>query len=266
MLIDTHAHLNFPDFEKDLDQVIQNAIKKGVEKIICVSSSIRDSKIAIEIAKKYPQTVYATVGIHPHITDPDNQEPIKIQIRELEELAKNPMVVGIGECGLDYTPAPPSEKNRMPEEQVLLFESQISLAKKLNLPLSIHCRKATKETLEILNKHFKPAKNHPGVWHCYSAGKKEIPRVLELGFYLGIDGNITYDSGLQNVVKNIPLKRIVLETDCPFLGPIPYRGLRNTPENVKISAEFMAHLLGCSFINLSNITTENAKKIFSQIR
>jgi TatD DNase family protein len=266
MLIDTHAHLNFSDYEKDLEKVIEDSVKADVEKIICVSSNLEDSKKAVEIAKKYPGTVMAAVGIHPHNTDPENQKTVKLQVEELEELAKSPEVVAIGECGLDFSDAPPGEKDRSKEEQIFLFESQIKLAQKLKLPLSVHCRKATKETLEVLNKHFASSKNSSGVWHCYSAGKSEIQKVIALGFYFGIDGNITYDPGLQNVIKNIPLEKIVLETDCPFLSPIPYRGLRNTPANVRISAEFIAQVTGYSFSEVASITTKNGKRIFSQER
>jgi TatD DNase family protein len=266
MLIDTHAHLNFSDFDKDLDQLVEDSVKAGVEKIICVSSNLEDSKKAIEIAKKYPGTVMASVGIHPHQTDPKNQNSVEVQAKELEELAKNPEVVGIGECGLDYSDAPPGEKDRSKEEQIFLFETQIKLAQKLKLPISVHCRKATKETIEVLNKHFISPKYAFGVWHCYSAGKKEISKITELGLSFGIDGNITYDQGLQNVIKDIPLEKIILETDCPFLSPIPYRGLRNTPANVKISAEFIAQLLGYSFDQVSEITTKNAQRIYHQTR
>ena len=266
MLIDTHAHLNFPDYDDDLDQVIKDAQKNGVEKIICVSSNLEDSQKAIEIARLYPKIVYATVGIHPQKTDPENKKTIKTQIEELEKLSQNKEVVGIGECGLDFSKAPPNEEDRSTEEQLFLFESQIKLAQKLNLPLSVHSRKATKETIEVLNKHLISPKYAFGVWHCYSAGIKEIPKIAELGFYFGIDGNITYDPGLQNVIKNIPMENIVLETDCPFLTPIPHRGLRNTPANVKISAEFIAQLLGYSFTQVSHITTNNAQKLYHQTR
>lgn len=264
MLIDTHAHLNFSDFDKDLDSVIKDSIKAGVEKIICVSSNVEDSKKAIEIAKKYPNVVSAAIGIHPQQTDPENLNSIEVQVQELEKLAKNPEVVAIGECGLDFSDAPPDEKDRSKEEQIFLFEEQIKLAQKLKLPLSVHCRKATKETIQVLSKYYLSSKDSSGVWHCYSAGKSEIQKIIDLGFYFGIDGNITYDLGLQNVIKHIPLEKIVLETDCPFLSPIPYRGLRNTPANVKISAEFIAHLLGYSFSDLANVTTKNAEKLFYQ--
>lgn len=266
MLIDTHAHLNFPDYNDDLDQVIIDAQKNGVEKIICVSSNLEDSQKAIEIASLYPKIVYATIGIHPHKTDPDNQNSVEVQVDELEELAKNPEVVAIGECGLDFSPAPPPEKDRSKDEQIFLFESQIKLAQKLNLPLSVHSRKATKETIEILKKHFVLPKYASGVWHCYSGGKSEIQKIIDLGFFFGIDGNITYDPGLQNVIKEIPLENLVLETDCPFLTPIPHRGLRNTPANVKISAEFIAQLLGYSFTQVSHVTTNNAQRLYHQTR
>ena len=266
MLIDTHAHLNFSDYDNDLDQVINDSVKAGVGKIICVSSNLEDSRKALVIAKKYPEFVSAAIGIHPQQTDPENRQSIEKQIKELTNLAKNPEVVAIGECGLDFSPAPPPEKDRSKEEQIFLFELQIKLAKKLNLPLSVHSRKATKETIQVLSKYYSSPKGSSGVWHCYSAGIKEIPKIIELGFYFGIDGNITYDPGLQNVIKNIPPEKIVLETDCPFLTPIPHRGLRNTPANVKISAEFIAQLLGYSFTQLTDITTSNAKRIFYQTR
>lgn len=267
MLIDTHAHLNFPDFEKDLSEIVRKAINNGVDKIICVSSNLEDSQKAIEIARQFPQVVQAAIGIHPHQTDPQKQKTVKVQVQELEELARNLEVVAIGECGLDFSDAPPGEKNRSKEEQIFLFESQIKLAQKLKLPLSLHCRKATQDTIAVLEKFYsQQAEQTHGVWHCYSAGKSEIQKISNLGFYFGIDGNVTYDVGLQNVVKSIPLEKMVLETDCPFLSPIPYRGLRNEPANAKIIAEFLAQLLGYSFKKVAQITNANAEKVFSQKR
>lgn len=257
-LIDTHAHLNFPDFEKDLNKVIDQAIQNGVEKIICVSSNLKDSQRAIEIAQKYPGIVFPAVGIHPQQTDPENKKTVQVQVKELEKLAENKEVVAIGECGLDYALAPPGEKDRSKEEQSFLFQEQIKIAKKLRLPILIHSREAFADTLQII-KQYKGSK---GVFHCYSAGKKGIVQVEEIDFSFGLDGNLTYDKGLQNVAQQIPLEKILLETDCPFLSPKPYRGLRNEPKNVKIMAQCLARIKAVSFEEISKITTKNAENLF----
>lgn len=265
-LVDTHAHLNFPDYATDLEIVLETARQDGVEKIICASSNLEDSQKAIEIAQKYPGIVYAAVGLHPQQTDPKNLDSLDTQLDKLAQLANLPEVVAIGECGLDYSPTPPGEQDRLQEEQLCLFEKQIELAKRLNLPLIIHSRKATSQTMEVLKKSFAGSDKTNGVWHCYSAGKSEIKKIEELGFYFGLDGNLTYDSGLQNVVKQIPLNKILLETDSPFLSPEPLRHLRNQPTNVKIIAEFLAQTLDQPFPTVSQITSENAQKVFPKIR
>jgi len=264
MLIDTHTHLNFPDFQNDLDQVIKNSIKNGVDKIICVSANVAHSIKAIEIAKKYPGVVYAAVGIHPHQTDPGNKDSIKEQIKQLRKLAENKEVIAIGECGLDFSEADPElEKNRSAEEQEFLFRQQIEIALKLNLSISVHSRQAFPEVIIILKEYYQNSESClGGVFHCYSAGKKEIKQVEEIGFYFGLDGNLTYDVGLQNVAKVIPLEKMLLETDCPFLTPQPYRGLRNEPKNVKIIAEFLTQLKGLPFNQLAKIVTENTHAAF----
>jgi TatD DNase family protein len=264
MFIDTHCHLNFPDYQNDLDQVVKNSVDSGVEKIICASSNLEDSKRAVGLAQKYPGIIYALVGIHPQQTDPENSDSLDSQLNQLDKLVKSPGIVGIGECGLDYSSAPPGEKNRTKEEQYSLFEGQIKLAQKYNLPISIHSRKAYDETLDFLASRipFPVSSYLQGVWHCYSGGKSKIQKVIELGLYFGIDGNITYDDGLQNVVKEIPLEKIVLETDSPFLSPLPSRSLRNEPKNVKITAEFLAKIKSIPFDKVVEITTQNAVQIF----
>ncbi len=259
MLIDTHCHLNFPDYDQDLDQVLSGALKNGVTKIICVSSNLADSKKAVDIASKYPRFVYAAVGIHPHQTDPENEETEEKQIQELEKLALEKEVVAIGECGLDYSEAPPREKNRSQEKQLFLFQEQIKLAKKLKLPLLVHSRKAFADIIEILEKDHDLC----GVFHCYSAGKSGIEKVRELDFYFGLDGNLTYDPGLQKVISLIPLEKILLETDAPFLSPVPYRGQRNEPKNVKIISEYLAKIKNTSQEEVEKITSHNSKLLFN---
>lgn len=262
MLIDTHAHLNFRDFEKDLDEVIKRSLKAGVEKIICVSSNIADSKKAIKIAEKYPEIVYASVGIHPQQTDPENGDSLEKQIEQLAKLAENPKVVAIGECGLDYSPAPPGEKDRPKEAQLFLFEKQIELAKKLNLPVMIHSREAFADSLDILNKYFSQSKHSEGVLHCYLGGKKRISKIEAINFYFGVDGNLTYDSGLQNVVALIPIEKILLETDSPLLPPVPFRGQRNEPAYTKIVAECLAKIKNLPFDTIAKVTSQSVINLF----
>ena len=258
MLIDTHAHLNFPDYQDDLDEVINRSVKNGVKKIVCVSSSLKDSTKAIEISKKYPGIIYVAVGIHPHQTDFQEKVSAEEQIKKLKELANKKEVIAIGECGLDFSTAPPMEKDRPEREQVFLFRKQIEIALDLDLPILVHSRKALPQVLEIL-RSFK--NKLAGVFHCYSGGKNDIKKIEELGFYFGLDGNLTYDIGLQNVVKEIPLEKILLETDCPFLSPKPYRGLRNEPKNVRIIAEFLAQTKGITFERVARATAQNAQNL-----
>ncbi len=268
MLVDTHAHLSFKDYKGDLDQVVKRSVKEGVNKIICVSSNLKESEKSIEIAQKYPKIVFPAVGIHPQQTDPETKLPPEEQIKGLTQLANNKNVVALGECGLDYSPASPDasqggpasphEKDRTKEEQVFLFKKQIELAIELKLPILIHSREAFSDTLQII-KEYQGLK---GVFHCYSAGKKSIIKVDEIGFFFGLDGNLTYDEGLQNVSNQIPIEKILLETDCPFLSPEPHRGLRNEPKNVKIIAQCLARIKGVSFDRVAKTTTQNAKNLF----
>jgi len=258
MLIDTHAHLNFPDYEKEEEKIISRAIKAGVKKIICVSSNLDDSQGAITIARKYLGVVFAAVGIHPQQTDPENQNSPEKQLEKLKVLACQKEVVAIGECGLDFSPTPPGEKERPKDIQQTLFEGQIKIAQKLNLPILVHSREAFSQTIEILEKF----KNLRGIFHCYSGGKKGIIKVEELGFFFGIAGNLTYDEGLQNVFRQIPLEKIVLETDCPFLTPLPFRGQKNEPSYLKYTAEKLAKIKNISSSWLAKTTTKAAQNLF----
>jgi TatD DNase family protein len=256
-LIDTHAHLNFPDFEKDYDQVIKRAMAAGVKKIICASSSIDSSIKAIKIAKDYPEVVYASIGIHPQQTDPKNNDSIETQLVQLDKLANNKGVVAIGECGLDYSSTPPPEHNRTKAEQKQLFVGQIEIAIKYQLPLIIHSREAFIETVEILSQY-----KSRGVWHCYTGGKKGIAKVQALGYYFGLDGNLTYDEGLQNVARLIPIEKILLETDAPWLTPLPYRGSRNESAYLVQIANCLADLKQIPKNKLIEVLRTNSDGLF----
>ncbi|MBI2028085.1 MAG: TatD family hydrolase [Candidatus Levybacteria bacterium] len=263
-MIDVHCHLNFHAFEKDYDEVIKSAFKAGVTKIINVGTKIDSSFRAVEMAQKYPQ-LYAIVGVHPHHAD-------KLEAGwelELEKLAKNPKVVAIGEIGIDYFRYK-SNSIVDPKLQKETFIKQIILANKLKLPLQIHNRLAGKDILDILENHKPYLLNPPGMFHCMSGDLDSLKKVLDLGFYIGFDGNITYSGlapgetvELKELVSYAPLDRIVTETDSPFLTPEPMRGVKNRPEYVIIIGEFISKLRGINFDKLRNQTTKNVKKIFS---
>lgn len=259
-MIDTHAHLNLADYQKDLGAVINRAQKRGVNKIICISTNLSEAQKTITLAKKYPGLIFPALGIHPHQTDPENQLSLKEQIDQLASLIEKEKekIVAIGECGLDYSLPPPPEKPRSPSEQLFLFEQQLALAQQFNLPVIIHARQSFKETIAVLEKY----PSLKGVFHCYSGGKKGIPSVEKLGFLFGFDGNLTYDFGLQKVVAQIPLEKIILETDSPFLSPEPYRGKRNEPAFLIYTAQKLATLKKTSLEKIDQITTENTLSLF----
>lgn len=263
-MVDVHCHLNFHSFEKDYDEVIKNAFKAGVTKIINVGTKIDSSKQAIELAQKY-KNLYAIVGVHPHHADKLENKWLK----KLEQLAKQPKVVGIGEIGMDYFNYK-SNDIVSPKLQKEVFIQQIELAHKLKLPLQIHNRQAGKDILDILSNHKSYLRNPQGMFHCFAGSMDILKSALQMGFYVGFDGNITYnglapgeDTDLKDLVKYTPIDRIVVETDSPYLTPQPHRGSRNMPEYVIITAKFIANLKGIPFADFEAKTTANAIKLFS---
>jgi len=262
-MIDVHCHLNFHSFEKDYDEVIKRAFDAGVKKIINVGTKIDSSQKAVELAEKY-ENLYAIVGIHPHHAD----KLEKNWLSKLEKIAAHPKVVGIGECGMDFYHYK-SNGVVNPKLQEEIFIKQLELAHKLRLPLQIHNRHAGKEIVKILENHKSYLLNPPGMFHCMSGNVEFLKKILDLGFYVGFDGNITYkgiapgeDTPLQDLVRYAPLDRIVTETDSPFLTPVPYRGSRNIPSYVIIVGESIAEIKNTSFVKVNKITTENAISLF----
>ncbi len=263
-MIDVHCHLNFHSFEKDYDEVIKSAFGAGVTKIINVGTKIDSSEKAVELASKY-DNLYAIVGVHPHHAD----KPEPGWLEDLEKLAKNKKVVAIGEIGMDYF----SYKSNAivnPKLQKEVFIKQIELAHKLNLPLQIHNRQAGKEIIDILLNHKSYLLSPPGMFHCFAGSIDVLKSALQMGFYIGFDGNITYkglapgeDTDLKDLVKYTPLERIVVETDSPFLAPEPHRGSRNKPEYVIIIAKLIAHIKAIAFQEVEAKTTANATKLFT---
>ena len=262
-MIDVHCHLNFKAFSKDYDLAIKTAREKGVEIIINTGTSIESSNRAVELAGEY-ENLYAIVGIHPHHADKVEEGWEK----EIDALAKKPKVVGIGEIGMDFYSY---KSNGVVDEKLQrkIFEAQIEIAYKNKLPLQIHGRHAGKEIIEIISSHKNELLDTPGMFHCFAGNIEYLKKVLNLGFYVGFDGNITYkglapgeDTLLENLIAYAPLDRIVTETDAPFLTPEPMRGSRNEPSYVIIVAQTIAKIKESSFAQVDKITTENAKKIF----
>lgn len=243
-MIDTHAHL---DTLCDVD--------KEIDKIILAGARIDDSKNNLILGKKHPDKLLITVGIHPQEI---NDSPAELE-RMVNENYKD--IVAIGECGLDFSEIDKSaDAKAMADKQEKVFRAQIELAQKYKLPLIIHARKAVDEVIEILKEY----KDLSGVFHCYAGGNKRIKKVIELGpnWYFGIDGNVTYEEGLVDVVKNIPQDRLVLETDSPYLTPVPFRNETNSPKNVIYIYKKVAEIWNKSFEETEKIIDENAKRLF----
>jgi TatD DNase family protein len=249
--IDTHCHLDFPEFNQDRDAVIRRAKAEGIDYIINIGSSLKGSKASLELSRKY-DFIYATVGIHPHDADSVNKE-IK---SEIEGLAGKEKVVAIGEIGLDYYRNFSRAENQKP-----LFNFLLNLGKDLNLPLVIHCRLAEDDTLKILKQNM-PLN---AVVHCFSGNEAFLKECLDLGLFISFTCNITYKKAqnLRDLVQVTPLERVFLETDAPYLSPEGFRGKRNEPMQVKILAEVIARIKQIGTEDVARVTTENAKRFFN---
>lgn len=250
-LIDTHSHIYM--IEKiSVDEVLQNAISNGVKKIIVPSSCASDIDDVFELAQKY-ENVYCYLGIHPEEAKDwsgENKEKIKT-------LAASPKVVGIGEIGLDYY----RDKSNI-DLQKEIFIKQIELANELNLPLNIHDRDAHKDTFDILKEHNK---NSAVIMHCFSGSPEFAVECLKEGWYIALGGVVTFKNAkkMKDVAKIVPLEKLLLETDAPYLTPVPHRGEENQPAYVKFTAEEIAKLKGISFEETAQTTSANAEKILS---
>ena len=252
MFIDTHAHLDDAKLINDVEKIISEANVENVKKIISVGCDADTSFQTVCLAEKY-DNVYAIIGVHPHDAKTFNQEVEN----KLIELAKSKKVVAIGEIGLDY------HYDLSPREvQREVFEKQINLAEKLNLPIIIHTREAIGDTMDILrrNKH----KIKKALIHCFNASKEILTEIIQMGFCVSYGGAITFKTanGLLECVKNTPMDRIMLETDCPYLTPTPYRGTTNYPKYIPIVAEKIAELKNISIEEVEKITTKNAENFF----
>ena len=244
MLIDSHCHL---DEENDIESVIKRAKEAGVNYLIVSGSNFEDNAFNMKIIAKY-NNLFASVGFHPSMASMVNDTDFDY----LESLIRNEKVVAIGEIGLDYHYGKDDEN-----KQKILFKKQLDLAKKYNLPVVIHTRDAFLDTYNILKEY-----DLRGVIHCFSGSLEVAKQYLDLGYYLGIGGVVTFkNSKLKDVISEIGIDRVVFETDSPYLSPI--RGEHNEPANVKLVCEFVSKLLNISFDDAANITFNNAKSLFN---
>jgi len=272
MLIDTHAHLNFNVFEDDADEVIRRSLDKGIW-MINVGSHYTASKKAVEIAENYPQGIYASIGLHPINLDTglvkmkiDNTEGSRFE-REFnydkyKELAKSKKVVAIGEIGLDYywRPKTTTKKELFKQKQKDLLLKELELAQELDLPVIFHCRMAHPDLIEILKNEASKIKK-VGVMHCFTGNQQEAEEYMKMGFYLGFNA-IIFKLNLKEVIKKTPLERILVETDCPYLSPPEFKKERNEPIAVKYIAQEIAKIKNLDYKEITEITTQNAKKLF----
>jgi TatD DNase family protein len=251
MLIDTHAHLDMEEFEKDRQAVLARALEGGVGQIITVGTDWPSSRKAVEIAEKN-DFIHAAVGYHPH-----NAKEVDAQaLRNLAELTRSPKVVAWGEIGLDFFRC-----LSPPQRQIEIFQKQLHMAANFGLPVIIHDRDAHERLIIMLRENRLPS---GGVIHCFSGDYEMAGRFMDLGFYISIPGTVTYKKALhvQEVAAKIPMERLMVETDAPFLSPAPYRGRRNEPAFVKHTALEIARLRCMDFQALADATSRNAITLF----
>ena len=256
-LIDTHAHLDFPELYNRLDEVLKNALENGVKRIVTISTNLNKIDKIIQISKNYKE-VYHTVGVHPNevLKDKNNSN-----YEMILDLSKNEKCVGIGECGLDY-----HYGNDSKAEQKASFITQINVSRATNLPLIIHARDADKDMINILENEYK---NGPfkAILHCFSSGKDLALCGLNLGFYISFSGIVTFKSAklIQEIATLIPDDKILVETDAPYLSPTPLRGSVNEPKNCSITAKYLADIRKCEFSTFIDQLYMNSFKIFDKI-
>ncbi len=257
MLIDTHCHLDFQDFDSDRDEVIKRAYEGGVTKMITIgcSADLEKTRKTIEIAKSR-DFIFAACGLHPQEAGKGDEKFFS----QLRKLISGPKVVAIGECGLEYYGIHNNPEAR--EKQKEVFLKHLDLAKKNDKPVIIHSRRAYPEIMEILKKEKEKNPGLSGVVHCFVGRFSQAEEFLKLGFLISFTGIITYARDYDKVIKAIPLEKIMIETDAPLISPEPYRGKRNEPLYVKYVAEKIAEIKGLSFEEVSAATTKNAEKLF----
>ncbi len=251
MLIDSHAHLEMEDFDGDREQVLRRALEAGLTHIITIGTDLPSSEKALDLSEKHP-FVFASVGFHPH-----NAKNVDARsLNALVHLRKNPRIVAWGEIGLDLF-----WRHSHPQRQLEVFEQQVDMASHLALPVIIHSRDANDEVLRVLRKRRARGK---GVIHCFSGNYDMAMAFIEMGYLISIPGTVTYKkaSVTQDVAQKVPLESLMVETDAPFLAPLPFRGKRNEPAYVVHTARKIAELRNIDFRTVAHATSENARRMF----
>ncbi|MBP3888302.1 MAG: TatD family hydrolase [Cellulosilyticum sp.] len=250
MYFDSHAHYDDERFDEDRESLIESLREKGVDFIVNAAADMKSCHTSLALAEKYP-FIYSSVGVHPH----DVKELTEANIEEMRRLAQNAKVVAIGEIGLDYY-----YDNSPREDQRKWFKVQLELAKELDLPVIIHSRDASQETFDIIME----SGVKEGVIHCFSGSYELAKEYVKRGFYLGIGGSLTFKNAKKTVevVEGIDLDHILIETDCPYLTPVPHRGERNDSSYLKFVVEKIAEIKGISTDEVAQVSSENAKKLF----
>jgi len=292
MLIETHAHLDYPDFANDFDEVLDRATKAGVTRIVTIGTSVESSRRVVDLAEKYPN-IFAVIGVHPTFVEEASEDVIT----PLRELAKSPRVVALGETGLDYHRLPSIELTEKREpyvfphqelfhavakalqystedqieagihdgayksKQASLFEQQLDLAVELGLNVVIHQRDAWEDTLEMMRPYSGKLR---GVFHCFGGSLEQANEVVDLGHLVSFTGIVTFKNGaaVRDVAARIPLWKFMVETDCPYLAPVPFRGKRCEPVHTRLVAEAIAAARGISLEDVAEMTTQTAKEFF----
>ena len=250
MLIDSHAHLEMKEFDSDREEVIKRAGETGVDFIVTVGTNLALSRKAVSLAQKY-QNIYATIGVHPH----DAAKTDNRTFESLKELSQVQKIVAYGEIGLDFFRNISSQ-----EKQIDVFGLQLELAQELNLPVIIHDREAHEKTLEMV----KASGVRRGVFHCFSGDYAMAKQCIDLGFYISIPGVVTYDKAktIQDVALRVPLSSLLLETDAPYLTPVPHRGKRNEPSFIIHTVKKVAEIKKVGWEEVAQVTADNAMTLF----
>ncbi len=255
MFFDSHTHYDDERFNEDRHELLTTMQQNKVDYIVNAAADIISSNEGIQLAEKYP-FIYVGVGVHPHsVEELDETDQGKATLAFLEELSKHPKVVAIGEIGLDYY-----YEHSPREIQKKWFKRQMELAKKVDLPIIVHSREASQETLDMIRE----SGLNKGVIHCFSGSAEMAQEYIRLGFYIGVGGTITFKNARKSVevVEKIPLESIVIETDCPYLTPMPHRGKRNDSTYLSHIAEKIAHIKNITIEEVAEITSKNAKNLF----
>lgn len=251
--IDTHAHVYAPELASDIELVIKNAISTGIEKILMPAIDSASLEAMLKVEQQFPNHCIAMMGLHPCYVKEDYQEELAL----VETWLAKRKFIAIGEIGLDYY-----WDKTFAKEQQLVFETQMQWALDMQLPIVIHTRNAMGETIELVKPFAK--KGLRGVFHCFSGSKESAEQIIGMGFHLGLGGVLTYkNAGVAEAIKEIPMEFLVLETDAPYLAPVPYRGKTNEPAYMLEVAKKLAEIKSMPLHEIAAMTTSNAKKLFS---